>query len=257
MGLTTTARSQGTGPLTDDQRALYLTQGYLVVDRCVPEAFLAGVQALAEERMEAQMDDWRGEGVGVDDLVDGRTDTDLRRRFRRAWVAAGRPCMVSSVDDDLRRRLMAAAEETWLAGLAASVLECDDVDALATCFLRTKVAGDAGTTLSWHQDVQCLAPISGVDFVTAWIPLCDVTPTTSCLEVAPVGRDRSMFEPTWSAVTEYTCMRAEDAADLAPTRSVTMRRGDLLLMSPFLPHRTRESGGTHVRWSVDLRFAPA
>jgi hypothetical protein len=33
-----------------------------------------------------------------------------------------------------------------------------------------------------------------------------------------------------------------------------MRRGDLLLMNPYLPHRSVDNVGTDVRWSVDLRF---
>jgi ectoine hydroxylase-related dioxygenase (phytanoyl-CoA dioxygenase family) len=257
MGVTTVRRrAQGAartaGPLTADQRALYRTQGYLVVEQSVPEELLGWAEGLADARMEARIATWRREGVPVDDDAE-----DLRLRFHRGWVAAGCPRMVSTVDDELRRHLMAAAGEPWLAALTASVLGCDDVQGLATCFLRTKVAGDDGTTLAWHQDLQCLHAISGPDFVTAWIPLDDVAPRTSCLEVAPVGPGQAMFTPAMSEVTEYTCMRPEDTTDLAPTRVIAMRRGDLLLMSPLLPHRTVDGIGPHVRCSVDLRVAPA
>ena len=256
MGVTTLPRRQGDGRLTDAQRGLYRTQGYLVVERCVPGPFLTWAQTLAEARMEVRMAAWRAEGIGADDRAGGDPDVDVRRRFHRAWTAASRPRMVSVTDAELRHRLMAAARAPWLAGLAAAVLGCDDVEALATCFLRTKVAGDAGTTLPWHQDVQCLRPISGSTFVTAWIPLADVARETSCLEVAPVGPLQGMFTPTMSEATEYICMRPEDTCDLAPTRAIEMRRGDLLLMSPYLPHRTTDGAGSHVRCSVDLRFAP-
>ena len=262
MGVTTLTRKRGPAHLGDDQRELYLAQGYLVVEGRVPESFLSAAQQLVEEALDRRVAAWRSDGL-LDDEDGGHVRDgdpaarDVRARYRRAWVAAGRPAQNARIDPSDRQRLRAAATQPWLTGVVADVMGVEQVRTLDSCFLRAKLAGDRSTTLPWHQDAQCMAPISGLDFVTAWMPLCDVGRTTSCLEVAPVGPHQRMFEPTWSSTTEYICMRPVDTANIAPTRAIEMCRGDLLLMSPFLPHRTRDVTGEHVRWSVDLRFAPA
>jgi hypothetical protein len=33
-----------------------------------------------------------------------------------------------------------------------------------------------------------------------------------------------------------------------------MLRGDVLFMSPFLPHRSLDNTSSHTRWSVDFRY---
>ena len=50
------------------------------------------------------------------------------------------------------------------------------------------------------------------------------------------------------------CLRDEDLQHLGDVQPVRMARGDLLLMSPYLPHRTVEGTSDRTRWSIDLRF---
>lgn len=52
-------------------------------------------------------------------------------------------------------------------------------------------------------------------------------------------------------------MTEADSGGLARVEVIALRRGDLLLMSPYLPHRSVDNVGDDVRWSVDLRFGPA
>jgi hypothetical protein len=51
-------------------------------------------------------------------------------------------------------------------------------------------------------------------------------------------------------------MRDAEVTVLTDTRPATMRRGDVLLLSPFVPHRSLANTGTRIRWSVELRYAP-
>ena len=93
--------------------------------------------------------------------------------------------------------------------------------------------------------------------MTVWIPLWIGGDARSCIEISPVGPAQELFETAWSSVNDYTCMTEADSRRLASVEVVAMRRGDFLLMSPYLPHRSVDNVGADVRWSVDLRFRPA
>lgn len=239
--------------LRDEQRAFYRANGYLVLPQLVPEGFLVGVQAILEDLGEEKISQWRRAT-----LIRGTyAGLDFGSRYYRAWLAAGRPTRLTTADDEgaFRQALSDHVGQVWLRGLAAELSRTDRVTALESCFYRAKFPGDESTSLPWHQDAQCLARVAGLDFVTAWIPLVDVTEHTSCLEVSPVGEQEHLYEPAWSERSGYVCMRQPDADALPEVHPVPMRRGDVLVLSPYLPHRSLENTGPTIRWSVDLRYS--
>jgi hypothetical protein len=240
--------------LSRAQRASYHERGHLVVARIVPETFLDGMQRLLEELVEQRISQWRREGL----LTVPISSSDFGTRYLQAWLAAGRPQDDGTVGD----RLFTAASrnaylsQDWLLALAAECLGAERASVLKSCFVRAKFPQDASTTLPWHQDAQCLKPISGTDFVTVWIPLWTGPEARSCIEVSPVGPGHQLYEAVWSTVNSYTCMTEADSGRLSRVEVITLRRGDLLVMNPYLPHRSVDNVGADVRWSVDLRFSP-
>ena len=240
--------------LSRAHREAYRANGHVVVAGIVPDTFLDGVQRLLEELVEQRVSQWRREGR----LDAWFASSDFGTRYHRAWLAAGRP----RDDGSLGERFFTAARDAyvgqdWLLALAAECLGAERVSALRSCFPRAKFPHDATTTLPWHQDAQCLQHISGTDFVTVWIPLWTGGDARPCIEVSPVGPGQELFETAWSSVADYTCMTEADSGRLARVEVIALRRGDLLLMSPYLPHRSVDNVGDDVRWSVDLRFGPA
>lgn len=247
----------GVAGLTADEVHAYRSTGYVLLPDRVPGSFLADVQAVIEQIVDDVVAGWTGTTESTEPrLGDGDHLERYGRRFHAAWLAAGRPHGAATDPDDRFFGLVAplVPSQTWLTGLAAQLLGTSGAAVLPSSFFRARFPDDAASTLPWHQDVQCLQPISGPDFVTAWIPLVDVGEQSSCLEVSPVGPGTGMLEPGWSELTDYVCMRDEDRDRLTEVHPLCMRRGDLLLMSPYLPHRPLENTAGQIRWSVDLRF---
>jgi hypothetical protein len=238
--------------LSAAQHESYRARGFVLLERWVPESFLVAVQSVLEQVVDDEIASWMGSGLLADPLV----DEPFERRYHRAWREAGRPAD-SATTPDGRFFAQAGTEllhQDWLLALAADVLHVDRVRTLPSSFFRARFHDDASTMLPWHQDAPCLGPISGLDFVTAWMPLVDVSKDNSCLEISPIGPERNTFTATYSERTGYLCMRDEDIERLPDVQPLRMHRGDLVLMSPYLPHRTMESTSDRTRWSIDLRF---
>lgn len=242
------------GPLDEARRASYRSVGHVVLPGVVPAPFLDRARFLLEARVDDVVARWRATGL----LEDDHADLPFATRYWRAWSDAGRPGDAAVTHADLAgtpagRALVA---QPWLLDLAAAALGTASATPVPSCLFRAKFPGDARTDLPWHQDVQCVGHLAGPDFVTIWVPLVDVPPHGSCLEVAPLAGERRAFPPVWSERSGYVCMRAADAEGLGPTRTLPMRRGDALLMDPFLPHRSLGNSSRGIRWSLDLRYAP-
>lgn len=117
--------------------------------------------------------------------------------------------------------------------------------------IRTRAAIPSFTTQisPWHQDVIRPQEETGCAAVrlACWIPLSDVDANTGALEVMP---------GTWEAPCSHTMgdgghfSISEDALPSGEHRVVSMRRGDVLLLDRFVPHRSRPTRGLHGRWAI-------
>lgn len=234
-----------------DPRATFRAQGYLLVEQVVPDAYLDEAQRRLAGLVDERIAGWCRDGL----LDRSHDDLPFSTRFHRAWLDAGRP-PGGPLDPDgiLTRGTAPQPSPDWLVALVADVLDTDHVEPEGNSFYRAKFPDDDTTTLPWHQDGQCLESMARQDAVTAWIPMVDVSATTSCLEIAPVGPEQVLYAPTWSTPAGYLCMGDDDVGRLTSTRSMAMRRGDVLLLGPHTPHRSLPNTGTEIRWSLDLRF---
>ncbi len=238
--------------LSDEQRGFYLVNGYLVVPDLVPEPFFAGVQHVLEGRVEEKISEWHAAGLIQDTYV----DLEFGSRYHVAWLSAGRPRPATTDDTHFFEQARPFLEQSWIVGLVAEAVRAERVAALNSSFYRAKFPDDETTTLPWHQDAPCVSPVSDVNFITVWLPLVDVSENNSCLEVSPLAQDQ-LFEPTLSERSGYVCMRASDADNLTEPRPIRMRRGDVLLLSPYIPHRSLDNTSGWTRWSLDLRYSLA
>lgn len=105
----------------------------------------------------------------------------------------------------------------------------------------------------WHQDAGVMMPeAEGSDIITCWLPLGDATADMGCMEVIPgvveAGYLRHQKEGGTTIVPELMPAREPLIMDC--------RKGDLVLMSRFTPHRSRPNVTDRCRWSLDIRYQP-
>ena len=244
--------------LNDQQLRCFRTNGFVVVRQQVPTAFLVGVQVLLERLVDERIAWWQSESCFSRHHAAGFADLGFTTRYFHAWVAAGRPTRTPPDYEGLfsSEAFTPHAEQRWLTRLAADALGVEHAVPLQNLIARAKFPADEHSSLPWHQDAPCVDPVAGADFVTAWIPLVDIPARNPSLEVSPMNR-RTIFEPEWSERHRYLFMQPSDVDRLEVRRPISMRRGDLLLFGPHVPHRSMPNQGLTTRWSVDFRFTPA
>ena len=127
--------------------------------------------------------------------------------------------------------------------------------------IRTRVVVPAfqSQRTHWHQDVVRPSPEHtgcGSVRVACWIPLSDVDEQTGALEV---------MRGTWTeplphhGASDGRFSIAEADLPAAPRVTVAIRRGDVLLLDRFVPHRARPVTHGRVRWAIVMwvKAAPA
>lgn len=106
-------------------------------------------------------------------------------------------------------------------------------------------------SVPWHQD----AAVTTVDandseIVTFWIPLIDATVETGCMQIIPEAFKRGYLKHVDHGATTV------DPALLAGMEPapVPCRKGGIVIMHRFTPHRGMDNSTGSIRWSLDLRY---
>ena len=103
----------------------------------------------------------------------------------------------------------------------------------------------------WHQDQGVTKEEADIsEIITCWIPLVDVTPERGCLQVLPGVVPMGLLEHQREGGTMIKPMYMPE---IEPVNCI-MKRGDVLMMSAYTPHRGQPNRTNLVRWSMDLRF---
>ena len=130
---------------------------------------------------------------------------------------------------------------------------------LPTRGAKQRTVGAASVT-PWHQDMGVTREEADAStIVTCWVPLVDVRAETGALVVLPdqhscQGRGLLAHVKNAEGATTIDPRLLPDAL-LRKAVSCEMRRGDILVMHHFTPHRSQPNRSSdRVRWSVDLRF---
>ncbi|MCY3712151.1 MAG: phytanoyl-CoA dioxygenase family protein [Gemmatimonadetes bacterium] len=101
----------------------------------------------------------------------------------------------------------------------------------------------------WHQDAQVhLEDADPVFILTVWLPLCDTDEENGCLQIIPrVHHSRTVYWSEGFGIEEGRLPEGE-------ILSLSMRKGDVLLMHKLIPHRSIPNRSGTIRWSIDLRY---
>ena len=103
----------------------------------------------------------------------------------------------------------------------------------------------------WHQDAGVMMPeAEGSTIITCWLPLGNATLAMGCMEALPgVHHDGYLRHQKAGGTT----IRPELMPEVAPV-ALECRKGDLVLMDRFTPHRSTPNQSNECRWSLDLRY---
>ncbi len=100
-----------------------------------------------------------------------------------------------------------------------------------------------------HQDWRSVQ--GSLDGITLWLPLFDVGIDDYPLEVIPGSHRRGLLPSVDDAFGHRVADGEVDAREFTP---LIVRRGDVVLFSGFLVHRTGSAGGRHVRIALSYRY---
>jgi ectoine hydroxylase-related dioxygenase (phytanoyl-CoA dioxygenase family) len=164
----------------------------------------------------------------------------------RAYASALLQVVMADAQHDAR--LTAVARHPSLGAAVTAILA---PDAPSGHVIRTRAALPSFTPQisPWHQDVPRPHEETGCATVrlACWIPLSDVDEKTGALEVLP----GAWKEPCRHQLDEHGHFGIpNEALPCGEPRVVPMRRGDVLLLDRFVPHRARPTRGPQGRWSV-------
>ncbi|MDB5078809.1 MAG: hypothetical protein JWP00_733 [Chloroflexi bacterium] len=103
----------------------------------------------------------------------------------------------------------------------------------------------------WHQDAAVTQEDADpYNIFTFWIPLVDANQETGCMEVLPEAFKLGLLEH--ENVAGLTIVPSA-LPDIAP-QPVPCKKGGIVIMSKYTPHRGLPNLSDKVRWSLDLRY---
>ena len=105
----------------------------------------------------------------------------------------------------------------------------------------------------WHQDAGVTwEEADDSDIVTCWIALTDASVENGCMEVMPGVSKQGYRE---HQAQGGTTIRPDLLPD-TPPRPVPVRKGGIVFMHRYTPHRSTPNYSSGIRWSMDLRYQP-
>lgn len=240
--------------LSSEQVVRFREEGVLVAEDVLTEADLAPVVAEYEAWIDRRARELAEAGK-IADLCEGQP---FERRL--ACLYAQSPEITRDMD------IMQVRGPATFAFLRNSRL-LDAVESLVgpeiTCnpiqHIRAKPpAASSGESagfynVPWHQDAGVTwEEADDSDIVTCWMPLTDATVENGCMEVMPGAWRRGYLEHQAEGGTTIR----PDLLPEAPARAVPVRKGGIVFMHRYTPHRSTPNFTNGVRWSLDLRYQP-
>lgn len=239
--------------LSESQVKSFRADGYLVAENVVTDADIAPVIAEYSEWIDKRANQLLAEGK----ITDIAADEPFEHRFAALYaqdpsVSAGMDIMQMrgpAMFKFLRNDNCLDAVEC----LVGPEIACNPIQ-----HVRAKPpAGETGTgagfyNVPWHQDAGVTwEEADNSNIVTCWLALVDATVENGCMEVMP-------------GVAAYLEHQAEGGTTIRPDllpnitpQPVPVKKGGVVFMHRWTPHRSTPNFTDGVRWSIDLRYQTA
>lgn len=240
--------------LTEEQVCAFREEGALIVEDVLTEADLAPVIAEYEDWIDHRARDLAAEGK----ITELHAEAPFAQRA--ALLYAQSPEILKDMDIMTVRgpatfaflhntRLLDAVES-----LIGPEITCNPIQHIrAKPPAAISSAGIGFYNVPWHQDAGVTwEEADDSDIITCWLPLVDATVENGCMELLP-GAWKGGYLTHHAA--EGTTIRPDLFPDIPP-RAVPVRKGGVVFMHRYTPHRSTPNYSDHVRWSLDLRYQP-
>eukprot|EP01065_Artemidia_motanka_P033233 TRINITY_DN4020_c1_g1_i1.p1 TRINITY_DN4020_c1_g1~~TRINITY_DN4020_c1_g1_i1.p1 ORF type:complete len:329 (+),score=84.70 TRINITY_DN4020_c1_g1_i1:80-1066(+) len=253
------------GGLTADELAHYHKHGYVIVRGVLGDEELGPLEA----------DYTRLIGAKAEELKRGGHISSLHEEkpFAERLAAVAAECSDAVVRDDLGPwgltldTMYALQPGVFQLFFSRSLLDCvesivgPEITLNPIQHLRPflparhgeQVRSGAATLAPWHQDQGVTREEADAsEILTCFTALCDIPKEAGCLQVIPDQPPvllEHVKDPKYGTTINPVKLPQQAPVDC------DMRRGDLLFMNRFTPHRTSRPNTTRcVRWSLDMRF---
>jgi ectoine hydroxylase-related dioxygenase (phytanoyl-CoA dioxygenase family) len=134
-----------------------------------------------------------------------------------------------------------------------SELECNPIQHVRAKVPARVVDGKLNTygNVPWHQDAAVTSEDADPsEIITFWMPLVDATAETGCMELIPEAFKRGYLKHQGEGGTMIV---PELMPDEKPVTG-EIRKGGVIIMNKYTPHRGTNNVSDKIRWSLDLRY---
>ena len=237
--------------LTDEQKAFFHREGYLVLDKLFDDADLQ--QAIDD--MTAEIDRLAAEAVANGTLSRDYAEYDFERRL--AKINEEDRSIASALWDGKLHSpgIFQIIRNPKLLDVAESLCG-EELIASSVYRLRPKVPTHAKSAVPWHQDSGYFEPYCDQNLVlTVWTPLVDATDANGCLYVIPRSHTEGIIRHYFRQKS-YLMIRDEDLP-VGEQVCCEVPKGGVLLLTNKTVHGSFDNNTDRVRWSMDLRYQNA
>jgi ectoine hydroxylase-related dioxygenase (phytanoyl-CoA dioxygenase family) len=239
-------------PLDAGQLDEFERKGFLILKGVLLESTLSAVRGAFADVVEQLAVRWKQEGL-ISDTCENLTFEArygaLRAQVPAKFITSWRRTLVSRPIYELWRRPELLTPIRSLVG--------DEVFAHGTWNGRPREPKAAIQKINWHQDAYYFKDWRLEDgrIITVWIPLVPVDAQSGCLQFM-TGSNQAGFIPPAKTMDNLFGVPDEVLAAYQPFTAV-MQPGDVVLFNDLTLHQALANQSDYVRWSIDIRFAPA
>ena len=230
----------------------FRAEGYVVARGVIPHAELQPVMDELTAFLDSKARSLQAAGK-LTDLCEG---LDFEHRVVELYRQS--PAILQGMDIMLMRgrRMFEFLHNEHLLDLAEALLgpeiTCNPIQHVRAKMPVSVERASGFMNVPWHQDVGVTAPESEPSAIyTFWTPLVDATRKTGCMDVLP-------------RCIEFGCLphvKGDYGTEIEPSQlperepiAAECRKGDVVVMSKYTPHRGTPNVSDIARWSIDLRY---
>ena len=246
-------RSDAMG-LTAQQVQTYRDEGVLVDENILTEEDLAPIEAEYSAWLDRKAEELMADGK----LTETFRDASFDKRFGLLYAQTPEISKGLDIMFVLGKASFEFLKNPNLLNAVASLLG-SEITCSPIQHIRAKPpASDQGSgagfyNVPWHQDAGVTwQEADDSDIITCWLPLVDATVENGCMEVIP---------GVWK--NGYLAHHADNGTTIRPefhpvaaSRPVPVKRGGVIFMHRYTPHRSTPNNSDVTRWSLDLRYQP-
>jgi hypothetical protein len=243
-------------PDLDGQLTEFHDRGYLVLKGAIQPATVGRIadfiyghydrhKELFRERTGKSLDDRRFlTSIASDAAVFSGLPSDLKHLVRGELPLEVR----------LDATLKLVAHEEGLARVLRALLGAESLRLHNPPSIRVSAPGLSIGNVPLHQDLAYNLHVK--EFVTAWVPLCEIDDACGGVDVLEGSHRSSALEHVPQVVWSNAIKDAK-IVDRFVRRHVLLGAGDVLLFGPYLLHASHPNSSDRVRASIDYRFFSA